>query len=42
MTTPEQKPASLERFEKARAGHTERMKAYNGICADIARCEKEQ
>jgi len=42
MTTPEQKPASLERFEKARAEHTERMKAYNGICADIARCEKEQ
>ncbi|KAF0855550.1 hypothetical protein [Pantoea dispersa] len=42
MTTPEQKPASLERFEKARAEHIERMKAYNGICADIARCEKEQ
>lgn len=42
MTTPEQKPASQERFEKARAEHTERMKAYNGICADIARCEKEQ
>ncbi|EOC3070247.1 hypothetical protein ABUP50_002771 [Cronobacter malonaticus] len=42
MTTPEQKPASLVRFEKARAEHTERMKAYNGICADIARCEKEQ
>lgn len=42
MTTPEQKPASLERFEKARAQHTERMKAYNVICADIARCEKEQ
>lgn len=42
MTTPEQKPASLERFENARAQHTERMKAYNGICADIARCEKEQ
>ncbi|MHA6312301.1 hypothetical protein ACX3P5_13775 [Pantoea sp. S-LA4] len=42
MTTTEQKPASLERFEKARAEHTERMKAYNGICADIARCEKEQ
>ncbi|MGC1021600.1 hypothetical protein WKH71_12170 [Pantoea agglomerans] len=42
MTTPKQKPASLERFEKARVEHTERMKAYNGICADIARCEKEQ
>lgn len=42
MTTPKQKPASLERFEKAHAQHTERMKAYNGICADIARCEKEQ
>ncbi|QGY30237.1 hypothetical protein [Pantoea cypripedii] len=42
MTTPEQKPASLVRFEKARAEHTERMKRYNGICADIARCEKEQ
>lgn len=42
MTTPEQKPASLERFEKSRAEHTERMKAYNGICADIVRCEKEQ
>ncbi|HFD7739835.1 MULTISPECIES: hypothetical protein [Serratia] len=42
MTIPEQKPASLVRFEKARAEHTERMKTYNGICADIARCEKEQ
>lgn len=42
MTTPEQKPASLECFEKARTEHTERMKAYNGICADIVRCEKEQ
>lgn len=42
MTPPEQKHASLERFEKARAEHTERMKAYNGICTDIARCEKEQ
>ena len=42
MTTTEQKPASLERFEKARAEHTKRMKVYNGICADIARCEKEQ
>lgn len=42
MITPEQKPASLERFEKARAEHTGRMEAYNGICADIARCEKEQ
>jgi len=42
MTTPEQKPASLERFEKARTEHTERMKAYNGICADIVRCEREQ
>ncbi|KAF6661468.1 hypothetical protein HFD91_08830 [Enterobacteriaceae bacterium EKM102V] len=42
MTTPEQKPASLECFEKARTEHTERMKAYNGICADIVRCEREQ
>lgn len=42
MTMPEQKTASLERFENARAEHTERMKAFNGICADIARCEKEQ
>ncbi len=42
MTMPEQKTASLERFENARAEHTERMKAFNGICAYIARCEKEQ
>ncbi|ELQ6048139.1 hypothetical protein [Mixta calida] len=42
MTIPEHKPASLERFEKARAEHIERMKAHNGICADIVRCEKEQ
>lgn len=42
MTTPEQKPASLEHFENARAKRTEMMKAYNGICAYIARCEEEQ
>lgn len=40
MSTPEQ--TDLMRFEQARRAHTENMKAYNGICADITRCGSER
>lgn len=42
MSTTENKPASLVRFEKARDAHREKMKAFNAIGADITRCEKER
>lgn len=42
MSTQEQAPTSLMDFEQARATHTEKMKQYNSICADIDRCEKER
>ncbi|MEN4768868.1 hypothetical protein [Duffyella gerundensis] len=42
MTTPEQNQTSLMCFEQARTEHTNNMKKYNGICADITRCEKER
>lgn len=42
MNTTENKSGSLIRFEKARAEHTEQMTAFNGIVANITRCEKER
>lgn len=33
---------ATEKFEVARAKHTENMKRYNTICADILRCDKER
>jgi hypothetical protein len=42
MSTTENKPASLIRFEKARAGHTAQMKEFNSVVAHITRCEKER
>lgn len=42
MNTTENKSASLIRFEKARAEHTEQMTAFNGVVANITRCEKER
>lgn len=42
MSTTENKPASLIRFEKARAEHTAKMTAFNAVAADITRCEKER
>ncbi|KGT87354.1 hypothetical protein NH00_22700 [Enterobacter cancerogenus] len=42
MSTTENKPASLVRFEKARAEHMAEMTAFNAVIADITRCEKER
>ncbi|KOC88276.1 hypothetical protein NG42_17245 [Winslowiella iniecta] len=42
MNTTENKSASLIRFEKARTEHTEQMTAFNGVVANITRCEKER
>jgi len=42
MSTTENKPASLIRFERARAEHTAKMTAFNAVAADITRCEKER
>lgn len=42
MSTTENKPTSLIRFEKARAGHTAQMTEFNGVVANITRCEKER
>lgn len=33
---------ATEKFEAARTKHSENMKRYNTICADILRCDKEQ
>lgn len=42
MSTAENKPASLLRFEKARAEHTAQMTEFNSVAANITRCEKER
>ena len=42
MSTAENKPTSLIRFEKARAEHTAQMTEFNSVVANITRCEKER
>ncbi|MBA0035489.1 hypothetical protein HS962_04435 [Pantoea sp. BIGb0393] len=42
MSTAENKPISLIRFEKARAEHTAQMTEFNSVAANITRCEKER